>query len=228
MKTLVKSLRILFAFVLVSTMAACATNGSGYLTETMDDDDFIRAKQDQKEAYLKAVVDEATALQWKKDTEYSAGRPVPYGDEKTGYTLHWDNKLLLVHIYPGHSNGMMGIDEEALLTLQTDEKGNIKYQELANGMGGTYQKPTIFLANVATQEGLGRVLLKGGIQVGSSFMNGGYAADKYADAECGNNCGNIYNGSMSQSLAEAAANVTANAAAEASGGCATGTCAPRR
>lgn len=229
MKTVTKSLRIVFAIASISILAGCGSNGGGYLVKTMSDKDYLKASKEEQANYRQAVIKEEIDLQDKKLVEYKSGRPVTYGDKKTGYTLQWDKKLSLVHIYPGHNNGLMGIEEESLLTLRSDENGNIKYQKFGNGAGGTYEQPTKFLANVATQEGLGRMFLKGGFQVGSAYMNGGYAADKYSDDNCGDNCGNLVvnNGSSSGSMSAASANTTSNLSSVI--GCPTGNCsAPRK
>jgi hypothetical protein len=208
------------SLVVVLLLTGCGTMG-GMVTATMSDADFVSAAPEQRDAYLKNIQEEALVLSTKKEVEYQAGRPVYYGDSKTGYTLQWNRRLGLVSVYPGHITGPMGMESAALLVLRADERGNIHYQQ-----AGGVDKPTTILANVANQEALGRLFVKGGFQVLGAAANGAIAAKIHSDASCGENCGNIVmvnqGGNAGASAgAQAGANVDANIAL---GACPSGNC----
>lgn len=199
----VRSLRLMAVLLIVPFLGACAGGAirPGPVTPTMADADFVKASSEVKTQYLQAVQEEDVLLTAKKSTEYMAGRPVAYGDSSTGYTLQWDKKLGIVYIYPGHNPGAMSIESEAVMAFRADKNGNIHYQNT-----GGVEKPTTLLANVATQEGVGRMMVKGVFQVLGSTMNGAVAAKIHADSACGDGCGNttlINAGGNSQSLAGA-------------------------
>lgn len=176
-----KLLILLFAL----TLTGCASTLSGGLvTPSMSDEDYVKATPEARDTYLKVIQEEDVLLTAKKDTEYLAGRPVFYGDKQTGFTIQWNKKLSLVSVYPGHITGQMGMESAAVLVFKADTKGNIHYQN----QGGV-EKPTTLLANVATQEGLGRLFVKGGFQVLSAGVNGAWAAKINADAACNGDCG---------------------------------------
>jgi hypothetical protein len=212
-----KFLILLFAL----TLTGCASTLSGGLvTPSMSDEDFVKAAPEVRQTYLKTIQEEDVLLTAKKDTEYLAGRPVFYGDKSTGFTIQWNKKLSLVSIYPGHITSQLGMESAAVLVFKADAKGNIHYQN----QGGV-EKPTTLLANVATQEGLGRLFVKGGFQVLSAGVNGAWAAKINSDASCGNNCGNINMiNTGGNALAGSTANSQSNAGMSMGLGCTN--CAP--
>jgi hypothetical protein len=181
-----RSIKSLVAVAFALVLGACATN-PGHVTPTMADADFVKAAPAERTKYLKDIEDEATALASKKDAEYTAGRPIYNGNKDTGYTYQWDKKLSLVYIYPGHNPGAMSLETQGVLALRADAKGNIFYQKDGSGV----ERPTTLLANVATQEGIGRVILKGGFQILGAAANGALAAKITTD--CGKDCGDTWN-----------------------------------
>jgi hypothetical protein len=182
MQNATKILRIGISAVFISFMTACAAGP--YSTETMTNQDFLESSASEQDAYLAAVTHERAVLKSKNNTEFKAGRPVYFGTEDTGYTLLWDSDLEIVYVYPGHTSGAMGAEQESMIALRSDSEGNVKYQSI-NGV----EQPTILLANVMTQEGIGRALLRGGFQVVSSSVNGAVAAKIYTNQDdCGDNC----------------------------------------
>ncbi len=213
---------VILFFVMAVTGCASTLPG-GLVTPSMSDEDFVKASPEARDSYLKVIQEEDVLLTAKKDMEYQSGRPVFFGDKQTGFTMQWNKKLALVSIYPGHVSGAMGMETAAVLVFKADAKGNIHYQN----QGGV-EKPTTLLANVATQEGLGRLFVKGGFQVLSASVNGAWAAKIAADATCGANCGNVTmvnTGSNAlagaSSNAQSGANVDVNAVL---GACPSGAC----
>ncbi len=179
---MMKYLILLFAV----TLTGCSTLQGGLVTPTMSDEDFLKKAPEARSTYLKKIQEEDVLLTAKKDVEYMTGRPVFYGDKSTGFTIQWNKKLSLVHLYHGHITNTMGLESLAALTLKADSMGNIKYET----QGGV-EKPTTLLANVSTQEGLGRLFVKGGFQVLSAGVNGALAAKINSNASCGENCNNV-------------------------------------
>jgi hypothetical protein len=175
---------VAFAMVFLST--GCSTLKGGHVTPSMSDAAFVKADSEARNSYLKKIQEEDELLTVKKDVEYLAGRPVFYGDKATGFTIQWNKKLSLVSVYPGHITGQMGLETAAVMVFKADGDGNIHYQN----QGGV-EKPTTLLSSVATQEGLGRLLVKGGFQVLSAGVNGALAAKINSDASCGSDCGNV-------------------------------------
>lgn len=168
------------------TLTGCASMSGGLVMPSMSDKDYYEASPETREAYLKNIQEEDNLIGLKKDTEYLAGRPVFYGDSSTGYTIQWNKKLALVAVYPGHTTGMMGMESAALLVFKADSKGNIHYQN----QGGV-EKPTTLLSNTSTQEGVGRLFVKGGFQILGAGVNGLGAAIVQSNAACkGDGCGN--------------------------------------
>lgn len=213
--------RNIFLTLAAMLLAGCSTLPGGFVTPSMSDADFVKSAPEARETYLKTIQEESVLLEAKKEAEYTAGRPVFYGDKSTGFTIQWNKKLALVSVYPGHITSQVGMESLALLVLKADSKGNIHYQN----QGGV-EKPTTLLANTATQEGLGRLFVKGGFQVLSAGVNGAWAAKINADKACGENCGNItmYNaggnaGAVSQSQAGSTVDVNAILGSCPSGGC---------
>lgn len=221
---LVRIMRNVTTVSLVSLLGACAgVGGNGYLTKTMHDDDFIKASAEEKNTYLSSVVDEEMQLRRKKDTEYSAGRPVKYGEPDTGYTIQWNKKLGHVYTFLGHSSGALHAETEGVMAYVADANGNILYQDAGNG----FMRPTALLENVSTQEGLGRMLIRGGFQVTSAAANGLIAAKIHADNDCGDNCENITlvnQGGVSSSQSTADSNASGSASASVLGACPSGNC----
>lgn len=204
----------------VVLLGAC-TAMPGPNTPTMPDADFVKAAPAERASYLKAIADEATALVSKKDAEYAVGRPIYNGNEKTGYTLQWDKKLSLLYIYPGHNPGAMSLETQGVLALRTDAHGNIFYQKDGQGV----ERPTTLLANVATQEGLGRVFLKGGFQVLSAGANGALAAKITSDAQCKEGCGDTWNIQGGTALAQGGAAVSVSQGGSSAAGATSGSSA---
>jgi hypothetical protein len=205
-------MKVLFVLFVALALTGCSTLPGGFVTETMSDADFVKAAPEARESYLKTIQEEDVLLTSKKDVEYMAGRPVFYGDKASGFTIQWNKKLALVSVYPGHITSQVGMESLAILVLKADAKGNIHYQN----QGGV-EKPTTLLANVATQEGLGRLFVKGGFQVLSAGVNGAWAAKINADATCKGDCGgnitmvntggNALAGSSAQSLSSTNATI---------------------
>ncbi len=201
-------MKVLFLLFVGVILTGCSTLQGGLVTPTMSDETFVKSTKEERESYLKVIQEEDVLLTAKKDTEYLAGRPVFYGDKQTGFTIQWNKKLALVSIYPGHITGQMGTESAAVLVFKADAKGNIHYQN----QGGV-EKPTTLLANVATQEGLGRLFIKGGFQVFSAGVNGAWAAKINADAACKGDCGG--NVTMVNTGGNALAGSTANSQSNA-------------
>lgn len=174
------SIKSLVAVAFALALGACATN-PGHVTPTMADADYVKAAPAERSKYLKDIEDEAAALASKKDAEYTVGRPVYNGNKDTGYTYQWDKKLSLVYIYPGHNPGALSLETQGVLALRADARGNILYQK--DNLG--FERPTTLLANVATQEGIGRVILKGGFQILGAAANGALAAEIAKCKDCG-------------------------------------------
>ena len=189
-----KMLQAVLAVSLMLALGACSS-----VTSTMSDDRYLSAKEEKRQEYLAAIEEEDRILREKKEAEYQVGRPVIYERNGIFRTVQWDRKLGMIYIYPGKKTGLMSLDTHGVIAVRATPDGKIKYD--ADGRGG--ERPTTFLANVATEQGLGRVLLQGGFQVLSFGANGLLAADKIADSQpdCDgpNGCNNVFNGSMSVS-----------------------------
>ena len=178
----------------------------------MDNADFVRASAEDRAAYLNNVSAEDRLITQKRQAEYLAGRPVEYGNGRTGYTLQWNRIARMAYVYPGHTTGAMGMETSAMMAFATDAHGNT-----LSGNGGS---PIVLMANVATQEGLGRVALGLGTQVVGAAVNGSIAAKINADGSCGENC----MGDLTQISVESTATGTGNAnstAASGGSGCVT-------
>lgn len=213
MKTMLKLLVIL---ALLPLLGACAssTTGMGMVKQTLSDKDFLALSEESRSEYVAAITDEEQALTSKKLAEYNAGRPVHYEDPETGLfrTIQWDKMLGMVYIYPGKYTGAMNMNTHNVITVEATKEGKIKYYP--DGRGG--KRANVFLANVASEEGVGRLLVRSGTQILSSGFSGFAAAKVYSDAECGDNCGNITlnngalssAGAVSTSVSEAATKVT--------------------
>jgi hypothetical protein len=215
---MMKPLRQLFVLFVIPLLVACASH-QGFVTETMNDADFVKASSEVKSQYLKVVKEESELLDSKKNVEYQSGRPVSFGDGDTWYVKQWDKAHKVVYVYPANSPGGTGIETQSILSMRTDERGDLIYDQSG--------RPLILLANVATQEELGRVLIKGAFQVLGAGVNGALAAKIQADASCGDNCGNttLINAGGSSSaaaLSETVAQSVLNAAFQSS--CPSGNC----
>jgi len=213
------TLQALFGASLIMVLGACSST-----TGTMSDAKFLAAEAEARAEYLASIQEEDRILSRKKETEYEVGRPVVYERDGIFRTVQWDRELGMIYIYPGKKTGMMSLDTHGVVVVRADSEGNIKYD--ADGRGG--ERPTTFLANVATEQGLGRVLLQGGFQVVSMGVNGALAAEIFSDGSCGNNCGNINlvnQGGVSSATSLAEGTGNASAGASAAVGCATGNCA---
>lgn len=203
MKKLFKFLAIL---ALLPLLGACAASTSGMVEKTMTDQQYLTLSEEKRGEYIAAITDEEDTLTSKKQAEYNAGRPVHYEDPETGLfrTIQWDKMLGMVYIYPGKYTGALTMNTHNVITVEATEDGKIKYHP--DGRGG--MRANVFLANVASEEGVGRLLIRSGTQVLSSGFSGFAAAKVYADKKCGDNCGNITlnNGALSSSGAVSTAN----------------------
>jgi len=216
--------RLLLLLLLPATLAGCAgaTNGPGSpFADAPSADEYAAMPTDQRDAAAAAVQQTAAAREnWWNDIGreiFEAGEPVQIGSEATGYTMLWAKPMGMTYIYPGHTNGGMGMEQNAIMAIATDEHGNfIREQTRGGGV-----RPVVVMANVATQEGLGRFLARGAFQVTGAAVNGAVAAQIRANNTCSENCGSpIFNRveAASQSASEATGTGTASAA---SGDCAT-------
>ncbi len=213
MKILTKLLAISAVVLLLS---GCGIN-KGVVTDSMDNADYLSASEAERSAYLNKIQAEEQALAKKRSTEYMLGRPVPFGDGDTRYTKQWDKDNSIVHVYPGHAPGGTGIEAQSVLSMRTDENGNVLYDQTG--------KPIVILANVATQEELGRVLIKGGFQVAAGAVNGMGASliNRLVNAgDCSNGgCGTQV---VNQNLVSSKSDSTADAAVKAGVSAVLGTC----
>lgn len=211
------TVRLLMTAVLLPFFVGCAAVGSkaggGYVTPTMSDAEYLKASPEEQEQYRGVVKEEYVSLEAKKDIEYISGRPVYYGDTDTGYTVQWDKRLETVFIYPGHVSDPMGMQTQAIAMFRADTNGKMHFQNV-NGV----EKPTTLLTNVATQEGLGRLLVKSGAQILAGAANGAIAAQIRANHgcdDCGNTTlinagGNNSAGALSSAVSESGAGVDIN------------------
>ena len=171
MKNRMSVVRILAAVLVLPLMGGCAgmLPGEDTVVPRMTNKDFYNSKDEAQKEYLKLVEESEEVLRPKKETEFKAGWPVYYGDSATGFTKQWDKDNNFVYIYPGHSQGMWGIDSKAMITGVANKEGKVLYWQDANGR--VY--PITADAKLATQEGMMRALLKG---VPAAIANGTGAA----------------------------------------------------
>lgn len=215
MKILTKLLAISAVVLLLS--------GCSSLT-VMSNEEFIAASPKEKQEYLDKMDAEEQSLESKRTREYLAGREVEFSAGNAKYTKIWDRQAKIVYVYPGHSPGGTGIETQSILALRTDENGNVLYDQTG--------KPIVILANVATQEELGRVLIKGGFQVAAGAVNGMGASliNRLVNAgDCSNGgCGTpIVNQNLVSSEARSAAESAVKAGVNAVlGSCPSGNCVP--
>lgn len=177
------SLRIVAILMCTTLLTACGTHREGNVLSTMSNKDFVAKSSEERLAYLDAVKAEEMVLQEKRNIEYAAGRPVYFGNPETGYTVMWDPKLQIIYIMPGNNPGAFSIESEGIMAFRSDDKGNILYQNIQG-----IEQPMKLLANVGTQEGTGRVFVKGLFGVLSAVTNGVAAAAILRNADC-DNCG---------------------------------------
>lgn len=222
MKTRLTHMAVL---ALASLLTACSTPGGGSGRNTPTDAEILQMNQEDKlETFVTEVETEQEVLVNTKTRLYKSELPVTFGNEKTGYTMQWDKFNRVVHYYPGHQTSHFGIDQENTLSLMTDEEGRILFQNTRGGI-----EPVRLLANVATQEGMGRVWSKLGVQFGSSVgANLGVGLINAATRCEGDECGGptVINqvgasaGARSESISQQQSGVSVT-----TGGCASGTCA---
>ncbi len=173
MKTLFK----VFCLAAILLLTACAGGGT-----VMDNSDYLSADKAGRSAYLKKIQEEENALVEKRNVEYHLGRPVQFDTGDAKYTKQWDRQAKIVYVYPGHSPGGMGIETQSILALRTDENGDVLY--------GPDNRPVTILANVATQEEFGRMMVKGGFQIASGAVNGMGASLINRLVSANNDCSN--------------------------------------
>lgn len=212
-----KVIKFLAIVALLPLLGACApgTTRMGMVEQTLSDRDYLALSEEERSEYVSSISNEESALAYKKQAEYNAGRPVHYEDSKTGLfrTIQWDKMLGMVYIYPGKSTGALTMNTHNVITVEATEDGKIKYYD--DGRGG--KRANVFLANVASEEGIGRLLVRSGTQILSSGFSGAVAAKIYTDNQCeGDECGgnsyylNNSSGAMSQSLSESTSNAATN------------------
>ncbi len=210
---IVSRLRTFWIIPALLAITACSAGGPNTnVTPTMTNASYVRASAEDRAAYLSNVQGEDALLTQKNQVEYLAGRPVHYGDGRTGYTLQWNRTMRTAYVFPGHTTGAMGLDTSAMMAFATDAHGNT----LA-GNGGS---PIVLLANVATQEGIGRFGLRLGTQVLGAGINGALAASINAAAQCSENCGSPIQ-VIANSGSTATATGTGTATAGTGGSCTT-------
>lgn len=200
--------KLLIVALLTVFTAACQT--TGFVTPTMSNKDFMGMTPEARAAYLSAVDDEHKVITAKIAVEYTTGRPIFVGDEKTGYTVQWDSRANLMHVYPGHKPEGMGVETFVAMTFQTDKFGVPVLDK-----DGKIARP-IFV-NAATQEDLTRSLLKifaGGVP---AALNGAVAAGITSSSQCkGPGCGlTVINDNTNQNRSDALGLGAANANAGA-------------
>lgn len=168
--------------------------------------------------YLAAVEEEYKTISVKQAVEYLTGRPIFVGDDKTGYTVQWDKRTKLVHLFPGHQPDGMGVETFVAMSFSTDETGD----PLRNA-DGTIMKPVF--VNAATQENLTRSILKifaGGLPAAlNGAVAAGITADVQKDCQKKGNCGG---GSQPVILNQAIAGSTSTAGSAIDATLGTGAC----
>ncbi len=160
-------------------LAACSTGTNGNVGPGMSTDAYLALED--RAGYEATQDNNAAVIADGRQRAYLRGEPVAYGTRQTGFTLQWNQIARMAYVYPGHSTGAMGLETSAMMAFATDAHGNT----LVNGGGS----PAILLANVATQEGVGRFGLRLGTQVLGAAANGAIAANIHAGAACSENCG---------------------------------------
>lgn len=175
--------KFLVILALFPMLGACASS-MGMVKKTMTDEQYLSLSDEERGEYIATIADEEKALSLKKDAEYNAGRPVHYEDPETGLfrTIQWDKTLGMVYIYPGKYTSALNMNMHNVVTVEATEDGKIKYYP--DGRGG--RRANVFLANVASEEGIGRLLIRSGTQVLASGFSGAIAAKIYTDnQDCG-------------------------------------------
>ena len=195
--------RALLTIPALLAIAACSSGGTnGNVGPGMTPANYLALED--RAGYEATQDNNAAIIADGRQRAYLRGDPVSYGNGRTGFTLQWNRIARMAYVYPGHTTGAMGLDTSAMMAFATDAHGNT----LA-GNGGS---PIVLLANVATQEGVGRFGLRLGTQVLGAAANGALAARINADATCSENCGSpiqIAVGSNSTSTATGTGTATA-------------------
>lgn len=205
------------AFLLCGALAlaGCATtNGPGNaFQDAPNAREYATMSAEEREAAAAAVQRGAAAKKsWWIEVGlpiYLSGEPVSIGNKQTGRTLMWDPLARVTYIYAGHTNGPGGIERTSSQAFKTDEHGNP-----LTGQGQ-------LLANVSTQEGIGRFASRLGVQAIAPMGSGLGAAAIHANNACDENCGDS-NLLISQSSSESTA--TGTGSATAGSGCPSGGC----
>lgn len=202
-------LKRIIAVAVVMALSACA-GGEGvvkdtFATPTISNQQYMAMSAQERQNYLGAVAAEDRAITQKNDVEYLAGRPIHYGDSRTGYTVVWAKRVNQILFFPGHTSGAWGQESQIALALAADNHGQPR---LVNGV------PIVLSASASHQEGLGRFFARGAFSVLSATMNGAVGAKITADAKCGNNCGNTIvqaiSGSESVAVSETDVDISSN------------------
>lgn len=147
------------------------TGCSGMDMKVMSNEEYLAISPAERQEYLNSIKERDILIREKQRDEYQRGLAVEFESGGSAYTKIWDRHFKIVYVYPKNSAGMAGagIETQAVLAMKTDENGDLVYeQDRISGM----LKPVTILANVATQEELGRMLIRGGFQVAAGAVNG--------------------------------------------------------
>lgn len=173
--------RLLAVVPLALLLGACATSGG------MSFPEFADAGESGQTAYGQQV-DKKVETKERFDSIQRklllAGFPATFEDEDgSTYTKQWDKEGRTLTYRYKYTTGAMGIETSAFITVaaEADKPVPLLVQHRQTGQWMF----TVVAANVATQEGLGRTLLKlvGGV-IGSA-LNGAVAADISKCNDCG-------------------------------------------
>jgi len=203
------------ALLLLAVLGACSTsNGPGNpFGNAPSAAEYARMDAESREAAAQQVQQGVAAKNdWWQNVGlpiYLSGEPVQIGNKQTGRTLMWDKFALVTYIYAGHTNGGGGLEQNSTQSFRTSPDGNIL---LDNGQ---------LLANVATQEGLGRFAARIGVQLAAPVFSGVAAAKIHTDAACKSNCGG---GDLTQIAVNALSNAEAIGTGNATASSGRGVC----
>lgn len=219
--------KLLFIPLLVTALltVGCASNSAfNPATQVISDKEFIQKSPEERYEYTQSLRDNSVILAEKKRAEYLAEMPVYTGTKDAGHTLIWNRQLQVVDLYSGHLSKQVAMERQSQTQFLTNENGDLLLQSI-NGV----MKPTPILTSSQTQEDLGRVLVKGGLNILGASLNGAVAAEIMSNEQCGSDCGgditlvNQGGVSTSEAIAGAISNSAVNAVV---GGCSTGKCTP--
>lgn len=204
-------------------LTACAGGPSMRVSDAA----YLEMSAEERADYRVRSSEEREILAEKRamdDEDFRNFIPIRVGDARTGATMQClptPGEFNAVMVYPGHQPpDMFATESEGQVMMLANNDCEIQYFEDARGG----RRPVTIIANMANEEGRGRLLSKAATQIGAAVISGPLSQLVANQRGCTGSCGVTYANIVEGAIALADADASSDSRVTTSGRCGSISC----